>query len=115
MQRDPSSPSFASSNGIKLAYDCFGDPVAPPLLLIMGLGTQMIAWDEAFCERLAGRGYRVIRFDNRDIGQSTRLSAAGIPDVAKLLGQALAGVPVSASQVPYTLAQVRGFRTTPTE
>ncbi|WP_341886804.1 alpha/beta fold hydrolase [Variovorax sp. YR752] len=106
MQRAPSPPLFASSNGIELAYDCFGDPAAPPLLLIMGLGTQMIAWDEAFCERLATRGYRVIRFDNRDIGLSTRLTIAGIPDVAKLLGQALAGVPVSASQVPYTLAHM---------
>ncbi|WP_447777833.1 alpha/beta fold hydrolase [Variovorax boronicumulans] len=106
MQRAPSPPLFASSNGIELAYDCFGDPAAPPLLLIMGLGTQMIAWDEAFCERLAARGYRVIRFDNRDIGLSTRLTIAGIPDVAKLLGQALAGVPVNASQVPYTLAHM---------
>ncbi len=57
-----------------------------------------------FCERLATRGYRVIRFDNRDIGQSTRLTIAGVPDVAKLLGQALAGAPASASQVPYTPA-----------
>lgn len=106
MHRDLASTLFASSNGIELAYDCFGDPGAPPLLLIMGLGTQMIAWDEAFCERLATRGYRVIRFDNRDIGLSTRLTFAGIPDVAKLLGQALAGVPVNASQVPYTLAHM---------
>jgi len=61
----------------------------------MGLGTQMIAWDEAFCEQLADRGYHVIRFDNRDIGQSTRLTAAGIPDIGALLAQALAGLPAA--------------------
>lgn len=96
----------ARSNGIELAYDSFGDARAQPLILIMGLGTQMIAWDEAFCEQLAGRGYRVIRFDNRDIGQSTRLDHAGLPDVGKLLMQAMAGQPVDAAKVPYTLADM---------
>ena len=71
MRRDPPPTLFAKSNGIELAYDSFGDPAAQPLLLIMGLGTQMIAWDEVFCEQLAARGYRVIRFDNRDIGLSS--------------------------------------------
>ena len=104
----PTQPptQFALANGMELAYDCFGDPAGQPLLLIMGLGTQMIAWDEAFCERLAARGYRVIRFDNRDIGQSTWLTAAGIPDIGKLLAQALGGLPVEASSVPYTLADM---------
>ena len=96
----------AQANGIELAYDSFGDPADPALLLIMGLGTQMIAWDEAFCEQLAARGLRVIRFDNRDIGQSTWLTAAGVPDVGKLLMQALAGQPVPAGSVPYTLADM---------
>ena len=96
----------AQANGIELAYDSFGDPADPALLLIMGLGTQMIAWDEAFCEQLAERGLRVIRFDNRDIGQSTWLDAAGVPDVGKLLMQALAGQPVPAGSVPYTLADM---------
>jgi len=96
----------ARSNGIELAYDSFGDARAQPLILIMGLGTQMIAWDEAFCEQLAGRGYRVIRFDNRDIGQSTRLDSAGLPDVGKLLMQAMAGLPVDATKVPYTLTDM---------
>jgi pimeloyl-ACP methyl ester carboxylesterase len=62
---------FAPSNGIDLCYDTFGDPTAPPLLLIMGLGAQMILWDEDFCSQLAARGFYVIRFDNRDIGRST--------------------------------------------
>ena len=62
-----SDPVYVRANGIELCYDAFGDAGAPPLLLIMGLAAQMIAWDEEFCEALASRGYRVIRFDNRDI------------------------------------------------
>jgi pimeloyl-ACP methyl ester carboxylesterase len=61
----------ASANGIELEYDAFGDPKAPPLLLIAGLGAQMLSWDEDFCRLLAGRGFYVIRFDNRDAGLST--------------------------------------------
>jgi len=61
----------AESNGIELEYETFGSAGAAPLLLIGGLGTQMISWDEEFCELLAGRGFQVIRFDNRDAGLST--------------------------------------------
>lgn len=93
-------PAFAKANGIELCYDSFGDPAAPPLLLIMGLAGQMIAWDEEFCGRLAARGYRVIRFDNRDIGLSTRFDAAGVPDVGAALMAALQDRPVAA---PYLL------------
>jgi pimeloyl-ACP methyl ester carboxylesterase len=57
--------------GVTLCYETFGDPGAPPILLIMGLATQMIAWHEDFCEQLAERGFYVVRFDNRDIGRST--------------------------------------------
>ncbi len=71
-----------------------------------GAGHADDAWDEVFCERLAARGYRVIRFDNRDIGQSTHLAAAGLPDIGKLLAQALAGLPIHAASVPYTLADM---------
>ena len=106
MNRDLPQPLYARANGIELAYDSFGDADAQPLLLIMGLGTQMIAWDEAFCERLAARGYRVIRFDNRDIGLSTKFSEAGVPDIGKLLMLALSGEDVSAVSVPYTLAEM---------
>jgi pimeloyl-ACP methyl ester carboxylesterase len=70
----------ARANGIELAWDSFGDERAPPLLLIMGLGMQMIGWDEALCEQLAARGFRVIRFDNRDVGQSTWMDATGEAD-----------------------------------
>jgi pimeloyl-ACP methyl ester carboxylesterase len=92
--------SLVPANGIELCYDAFGERTAPPLLLIMGLAAQMIAWDEAFCEQLAARGYFVIRFDNRDIGRSTRFPQHGTPDLMALLGQALMGKPIAA---PYTL------------
>lgn len=59
--------------GITLCYESFGEEGAPPLLLIMGLATQMIAWPEEFCEQLADRGFYVVRFDNRDSGRSTHV------------------------------------------
>ena len=67
----------------------------------MGLGAQMVAWDDAFCAALAqAGGHHVIHFDNRDIGHSTHLSHAGVPDIQGLMLQAMAGRPL---QVPYTL------------
>jgi pimeloyl-ACP methyl ester carboxylesterase len=97
----PRTERRTRANGIELAWDSFGDPDAPPLLLIMGLGAQMVAWDDAFCARLAeAGGHRVIRFDNRDIGHSTHLSHLGIPDIQALMLQAMAGKPLA---VPYTL------------
>ncbi|MCR6479889.1 alpha/beta fold hydrolase [Variovorax sp. ZS18.2.2] len=88
-------------NGVEIAWDSFGDPAASPLVLIMGLGAQMVAWDDTFCARLAeAGGHRVIRFDNRDIGHSTHLSHLGIPDIQALMLQAMAGKPLA---VPYTL------------
>ncbi len=80
-----SEERLAPANGIELAYQEMGDPTAEPVLLIMGLATQMLAWDERFCEMLAERGFRVIRFDNRDIGHSTWIEGAGMPTRAKLL------------------------------
>lgn len=93
-------PALAKANGIELCWDSFGDAQAPPLLLIMGLAAQMIAWDDEFCSQLAGRGYHVIRFDNRDIGLSTRFDAAGLPDVAAAFMAAMQGQSVKA---PYLL------------
>ncbi len=61
------------NGGIELCYERFGDPADPPVLLIMGLATQMIAWHEDFCTGLADRGFHVVRFDNRDIGRSTHM------------------------------------------
>ena len=65
-------PQIAHANGIDICYEIFGDADAEPMLLIMGLGGQMIHWEDDFCLQLAGRGFRVIRFDNRDIGHSTQ-------------------------------------------
>jgi pimeloyl-ACP methyl ester carboxylesterase len=68
----PMSEEFCDvGRGVKLCYETFGDPDDTPILLIMGLATQMIAWHEDFCEALAERGFYVVRFDNRDIGRST--------------------------------------------
>jgi len=60
-----------SANGIEIEYETFGDPKAQPMLLIGGLGSQLLSWDEDFCALLAGHGFHVIRFDNRDSGLST--------------------------------------------
>ena len=87
------------ANGIDIEYDEFGSRSDPVLLLIMGLGGQMIWWDEELCRRLADRGYRVVRFDNRDIGLSTKLDDA-CPDPGPLVLQALSGQKV---EPPYTL------------
>lgn len=76
---------LAPANGIELAYQEMGDPDGEPLLLVMGLATQMIAWDEGFCAMLAERGFRVVRFDNRDIGRSTRIDSAGVSSRADMM------------------------------
>jgi pimeloyl-ACP methyl ester carboxylesterase len=88
----------AAANGIELEYDTFGRASDRPLLLIMGLGAQMLQWDERFCEALAARGQYVIRFDNRDVGLSTKFDHAGIPDLAALMQRG-----ADRSGVPYTL------------
>ena len=62
----------ATANGIKIEYETFGNPSARPLLLIIGLGGQMIQWDDDLCKDLAGSGHYVIRYDNRDAGLSTK-------------------------------------------
>ncbi len=91
------------ANGIDIEYESFGRESDPALLLIMGFGAQLTLWPRAFCEGLAGRGFRVIRFDNRDAGKSTRLTDKGVPDVPRLLAQMAAGEPVAA---PYLLSDM---------
>lgn len=88
---------------IDVEYEDLGRPDGRPLLLIMGLGAQMILWEDELCAALVERGHRVIRFDNRDVGQSTRLSDAGMPDMARAAGAFFAGLPVEA---PYTLGDM---------
>ena len=84
---------------IDIAYERLGDAHAPPVLLIMGIGAQLIAWPDGFCAELVGRGLSLIRFDNRDVGHSTHLTDAPAPNMAA----ALAGDHSSAS---YTLSDM---------
>lgn len=72
------------ANGIEIAFETFGDPDDPTILLVMGLGTQMIAWDDTMCSSLAKAGHHVVRFDNRDVGLSTHIDAPA-PTVRDLL------------------------------
>jgi pimeloyl-ACP methyl ester carboxylesterase len=81
------SERIAPANGIEIAYETIGDPDGHPLLLVMGLGVQMLGWDEKFCRLLADRGFYVIRFDNRDVGLSTKIRGGPRPRVwAAVLG-----------------------------
>jgi pimeloyl-ACP methyl ester carboxylesterase len=92
--------SSVTANAVEIVYDAFGEASAPPILLVMDLGRPMIAWDDDFCALLAARGYRVLRFDNRDAGFSSHFEEAGIPDIPVLIngiGQR------EAAQVAYTL------------
>jgi pimeloyl-ACP methyl ester carboxylesterase len=86
------------ANGIEIEYDTFGRENDRPLLLVMGLGGQSIMWDEGFCEGLAERGHFVVRYDNRDVGLSTKFDAHGLPNVLALMTGG-----ASAGPVPYTL------------
>jgi pimeloyl-ACP methyl ester carboxylesterase len=88
------------ANGIELEYVIDGEPDARPLLAIMGLGAQLIRWPQAFVDRLAARGFRVIRFDNRDVGLSEKLEAAGQPDFPAIMAARAAG---QTPPVAYTL------------
>ena len=76
---------FARVGEIELCYESFGARDAPPILLVMGLGSQMVMWDDEFCQALAGHGFRVVRFDNRDIGRSTILRTLRVPTRSQLL------------------------------
>ncbi|NIE62716.1 alpha/beta hydrolase [Burkholderia sp. Ax-1719] len=88
------------ANGVDLGYDTFGDEHSEAMLLISGLGTQRLRWSVPFCEALAARGYRVIRFDNRDAGASTHLSHATAPDIGSLVAMLTSG---QRPALPYTL------------
>jgi pimeloyl-ACP methyl ester carboxylesterase len=81
----------ARSNGLDLEYDTFGDASDPALLLISGFATQLIGWDPAFCRMLAGDGFWVIRFDNRDVGLSSRI--AGEVDLTALFAGTVRSIP----------------------
>jgi len=88
----------ATANGITIEYETFGDPAAPPVLLIMGFAGQLTLWDPGFCADLADAGFYVIRYDNRDVGLSTWLDDTGEPDLLALLG--------GDASAPYSIADM---------
>lgn len=94
--------SVTSANGIDIAYETHGDPGDEPLLLVMGLGAQLIAWPLELVEALADRGFFVVRYDNRDTGLSTLFPSAG-EDFMSSFAAALQGEAVEA---PYTLSDM---------
>jgi len=89
-----------SANGINIEYERFGPEDRETVLLIMGLSAQLTMWSVELCEELVSRGYHVVRFDNRDIGLSTKFDEAGIPDMGALIGALMAGEKPDA---PYSL------------
>ncbi len=90
----------ANVNNIEIEYETIGDPNSKPLLLIAGLGSQMLAWSDEMCKNLANRDFYVIRFDNRDIGLSTKFEDAGMPDFVEISAAYGRG---EIPKVPYTL------------
>jgi pimeloyl-ACP methyl ester carboxylesterase len=92
--------SRVNANGIQIEYETFGNPSGRPLLLIIGLGGQMIHWDDDLCKDLAERGHYVIRFDNRDVGLSTKFEKAGVPDLIETFRKIIQGEKI---RPPYTL------------
>jgi pimeloyl-ACP methyl ester carboxylesterase len=91
------------ANGIEIDAEQIGDETGPPLLLIRGLGTQRTAWPEAFLAALVKRGHRVITFDNRDVGLSTKFREARSIDIGEAMGRALRGEPIDA---PYGIGDM---------
>jgi pimeloyl-ACP methyl ester carboxylesterase len=95
-----SEPAIAKVNDIEIVFDTLGDPSGSPILLIMGLGAQMIGWRDEFCEKLASRGYWVIRYDNRDVGLSTKFDDSSVPNMLKML---IASSQGETLESPYTM------------
>jgi pimeloyl-ACP methyl ester carboxylesterase len=89
-----------AANGMQIEVEDHGPTSGEPLVLIMGLGMQLLGWHEDFVDRLVGRGFRVIRFDNRDIGLSQQLDHLGVPNVAAMTFKSMLGLPVGS---PYGL------------
>ncbi|MDB4975970.1 MAG: alpha/beta hydrolase fold protein [Myxococcaceae bacterium] len=91
-------PKVRVNGDVELFYESFGE--GEPLLLIMGIGSQMIIWEDAFCQQLATRGFRVIRFDNRDVGESTRMDKLRAPNMQRALKARILGRPI---ETAYTI------------
>ncbi|MFI6653098.1 alpha/beta fold hydrolase [Streptomyces sp. NPDC050529] len=96
-------PNVVVSPEVSIAYETFGDPENPPVLLVMGFGAQMLAWHEDFCRALADRGRYVIRYDNRDCGLSTKFDEHPV-DMGKFIATVSSGdIPAALAMVPYRL------------
>ncbi|MFX1449706.1 MAG: alpha/beta hydrolase [Promethearchaeota archaeon] len=95
----------AKINNIEIKYETIGNPNSKPLLLIAGLGSQLLAWSDEMCESLVNSGFFVIRFDNRDVGLSTKLKDAGMPDFNEINAAYFRG---ERPEVPYTLEDMAG-------
>ena len=93
----------ATANGIEIHYEETGNPADPAMLLIMGFGAQLTLWPDELVERLAGHGFRVIRYDNRDIGLSEKFDGVKAPGLIKLTLMSKIGL---TPKVPYTLADM---------
>jgi pimeloyl-ACP methyl ester carboxylesterase len=96
------APMRAPSNGLELEYETFGDPDDPTLLLVHGLGAQLVSWHVDLCEAFVDRGFHVVRFDNRDVGLSTKIEGSGV-DGPAALATALAGGTIEA---PYLVGDM---------
>ena len=92
-------PTIAA-NGLSLAYEVEGDAAGSPLVLVMGLGMPLVFWPDAFVAGLVARGFRVIRFDNRDCGESSKVPSGRLPNIPLAIARSLIRLPVRA---PYTL------------
>jgi len=95
----------AEVNNVIIEYEAIGDPNSKPLLLIAGLGSQLLAWSDEICENLAENGFFVIRFDNRDVGLSTKFEDAGIPNMMEISHAYSHG---EVPNIPYTLEDMAG-------
>ncbi|OWQ97889.1 alpha/beta fold hydrolase [Sphingopyxis witflariensis] len=93
----------ATANGITITYEDKGPRDAPVILLVMGLGGQLTLWPDEFVDALNERGFRSIRYDNRDVGLSTRFDAAGVPNIKWMVVKSVLGLPVRSA---YTLADM---------
>ena len=89
------------ANGIQICYDELGE--GPPLILIMGIGCQLIHWREDLRQHFVDQGFRVIRFDNRDSGESTHFRDQRAPSIASMSARRAAGLPIEA---PYLLSDM---------
>jgi pimeloyl-ACP methyl ester carboxylesterase len=95
--------TLVAANNIQIEYESFGDPENPAVLLIIGLGGQLVEWETWFCDTIASHGFFVVRFDNRDAGLSTKVDGAGVPNLVKAAQKLFTGQTLTP---PYTLADM---------